>query len=113
MSNRSVNNMPLITGQLNDVINKTQRLINLCFVLQEENDLLRLQNQHLETAFEASKSKKLDLEEMVRVLKLARSLEGVPQNELGPNEKALDTKQKISNFVSEIDKCIVLLKKQY
>jgi hypothetical protein len=70
-------------------------------------------NQNLKTSIEASKSKNEELQEMVRVLKLARSLEGLPINELGLDEKTLDIKQKISKFVDEIDKCIVLLKRQY
>jgi hypothetical protein len=51
------------------------------------------------------------LEERVKVLTLARSLEGVQTDELGVNEKTLDIKQKITEFVREIDKCIVLLKR--
>jgi len=42
---------------------------------------------------------------------LARSLEGIQPTELGLSEKTLDIKQKITEFVREIDKCIVLLKK--
>jgi hypothetical protein len=44
-------------------------------------------------------------------LTLARSLEGIPSADLGLDEKTLDIKQKITEFVREIDKCIVLLKK--
>ena len=55
-------------------------------------------------AVETSKKLTIELEERVRALKLARSLEG-------DSEKSLDIKQKISEFVREIDKCIVLLKK--
>ena len=78
--------------------------MELCAALQEENDTLRLENQSLEVAVETSKKLTIELEERVRALKLARSLEG-------DSEKSLDIKQKISEFVREIDKCIVLLKK--
>lgn len=105
--------MSEVTDQLSHIANKTTRLIDLCTVLRDENDLLRSMNQNLKTSIEASKSKNDELQEMVRVLKLARSLEGLPINELGLNEKTLDIKQKISKFVDEIDKCIVLLKRQY
>ena len=40
----------------------------------------------------------------MRVLKMAKSFSET-------NEKTLDIKQKINEFVQEIDKCIVLLKK--
>jgi len=100
-----------LTDQLDNVLGKTQRLIDLCEALKEENDLLRLENQSLQVAFDTSKAKITDLEEKARALKLARSLEEIAVAKQGTDEKALDIKQKISEFVREIDKCIVLLKK--
>jgi regulator of replication initiation timing len=96
--------MSRVANQLTQVLDKTARLVELCAALQEENDTLRLENQSLEVAVETSKKLTIELEERVRALKLARSLEG-------DSEKSLDIKQKISEFVREIDKCIVLLKK--
>jgi alkyl hydroperoxide reductase subunit AhpF len=96
--------MSRVANQLTQVLDKTARLVELCAALQEENDSLKLDNQSLHVAVETSKKLTLELEERVRALKLARSLEG-------DSEKSLDIKQKISEFVREIDKCIVLLKK--
>jgi regulator of replication initiation timing len=96
--------MSRVADQLTQVLDKTARLVELCAALQEENDTLKLENQSLQVAVETSKKLTLELEERVRALKLARSLEG-------DSEKSLDIKQKISEFVREIDKCIVLLKK--
>jgi hypothetical protein len=90
--------------QLTQVIDKAERLISLCNALQEENDLLKLENQSLTAALNASKDKSKELDEKLRVLKLAKSFSET-------NEKTLDIKQKINEFVREIDKCIVLLKK--
>ena len=90
--------------QLNQVIDKTARLIDLCNALQEENDLMKLENQSLMAALNASKDKTKELDEKLRVLKLAKSFSET-------NEKTLDIKQKINDFVREIDKCIVSLKK--
>ena len=89
--------------QLNNVVEKTKRLIALCSALQEENDLLKLENQSLLAAVDAGKGKTKELEEKMRVLKVAKSFSE-------SNEKTLDIKQKINEFVQEIDKCIVLLK---
>jgi regulator of replication initiation timing len=100
-----------LAGQLNSVLDRTQRLIELCEALQEENDLLKLENQSLQVAVETGKSKAVEMEEKMKVLKLARSLEGITVKKISPDEKTLDIKQKISEFVREIDKCIVLLKK--
>jgi 3-deoxy-D-manno-octulosonic-acid transferase len=96
--------MSRVADQLAQVLDKTARLVELCAALQEENDNLKLDNQSLQVAVETSKKLSSELEERVRALKLARSLEG-------DSEKSLDIKQKISEFVREIEKCIVLLKK--
>jgi hypothetical protein len=100
-----------IADQLSKVIDKTSRLIDLCTALHEENDLLKLENDSLKLSVETRDIKKTELEEKLRVMTLARSLEGIQSNELGLSEKSLDIKQKITEFVREIDKCIVLLKK--
>ena len=89
---------------LDKVISKAERLIELCTALQEENDLLKLENESLNVAFNASKNKTKELDEKLRALKLAKSFSET-------NEKSVDIKQKINEFVQEIDKCIVLLKK--
>ena len=96
--------MSQVASQLNNVIEKAGRLIELCAALQEENDLLKLENQSLAAALDASKSKSKEMDEKMNVLKLAKSFSET-------NEKSLDIKQKINDFVQEIDKCIVLLKK--
>ncbi len=103
--------MSQVADQLNVVAEKTERLIDLCGALQEENDLLKLENQSLKVAVDTSKDKKTELEEKLRILQMARSLEGLNASQIGTNEKSLDIEQKISEFVREIDKCIVLLKK--
>ncbi len=96
--------MPSIAEQLSKIVIRTEHLIALCNALQEENDLLKLEREALNSALSASKNKTRELEEKLRVLKLAKSFSET-------NEKNLDIKQKINEFVQEIDKCIVLLKK--
>ncbi|MDB5001109.1 MAG: hypothetical protein JWP67_729 [Mucilaginibacter sp.] len=96
--------MASVAEQLSKVVEKTERLIELCAALQEENDLLKLESEALNVALKVSTDKTKDLEEKLRVLKLAKSFSET-------NEKSVDIKQKINDFVQEIDKCIVLLKK--
>ncbi|MBL4675721.1 MAG: hypothetical protein JKY70_05890 [Mucilaginibacter sp.] len=96
--------MASVADQLNTVVEKTERLIELCSALQEENDLLKLESEALSVALKTSINKTKELEEKLRVLKLAKSFSET-------NEKSVDIKQKINDFVQEIDKCIVLLKK--
>lgn len=96
--------MSVVAEQLDKVVEKTERLIELCAALQEENELLKLENQSLNVSLNTGKEKNKELEDKIRVLKLAKSFSET-------NEKSLDIKQKINDFVREIDKCIVLLKK--
>ena len=96
--------MTSVADQLDTVLQRTARLIELCNALQEENDLLNAENQSIRKNLDAEKARNVTLEEKMRVLKLAKSLEGT-------SEKSLDIKQKINEFVREIDKCVVLLKK--
>jgi len=96
--------MSVIAQKLNQVLDRTQKLVEIAKALQEHNDLLSIENQSLQVAVNASETKRKELEEKLRVLKLAKSLEGT-------SEKTFDIKQKINEFVREIDNCIVLLKK--
>jgi phage shock protein A len=96
--------MSVIAKKLDQVLDRTQKLVDLSKALQEHNDLLNLENEHMKVALETNENKRKELEEKLRVLKMAKSLEG-------SNEKTLDIKQKINEFVREIDKCIVLLNK--
>ncbi len=96
--------MSVIAKKLDQVLDRTQKLVELSKALQEQNDLVNLENQSLKVALESSEIKRKEMEEKLRVVKLAKSLEGT-------SEKTLDIKQKINEFVREIDKCIVLLSK--
>ncbi len=96
--------MSSLADQLTKILQRTEHLIELCGALQEENDLLKLESEALTVALDASKNKTKELEEKLRALKMAKSFSET-------NEKSLDIKQKINDFVQEIDKCIVLLKK--
>lgn len=95
---------------MDQVVDKTSQLIELCLSLKEQNDMLKLEKQALEVALDTSKKKLKELEERVKALAVARTLEGLPAATAGVNEKTLDIKQKINDFVREIDKCIELLK---
>ncbi len=66
--------------------------------------MLTKENERLLATLNASKEKIKELDEKLRAVKFARSFSET-------NEKTLDIKQKINEFVQEIDKCIVLLKK--
>ncbi len=96
--------MSEISKKLNSVLERTQKLVEFAQALQEHNDLLSLENTNVKIALQTSENKCKEVDEKLRILQLAKSFEGT-------NEKTLDMKQKINDFVREIDKCIVLLKK--
>jgi len=99
-----------LSTQVNVIVEKTKNLIQLCEALQEENDLLKLEVQSLQVAFQTSTDKVQQLEEKVKALAVAKTLDESEVDREAINEKILDTKQKINDFVREIDRCIGLLK---
>ena len=102
--------MASLSSQMNVIVEKTKNLIQLCEALQEENDLLKLELQSVQVAFETSTEKVKQLEEQTKAMAVARSLDEANIDKEAINEKILDTKQKINDFVREIDRCINLLK---
>ncbi len=102
--------MASLSAQMNVIVEKTKNLIQLCDTLQEENDLLRLELQSVQVAFQTSTDKVGQLEEKLKAVAVAKSFDEVDVDKGAINEKILDTKQKINDFVREIDKCISLLK---
>ena len=102
--------MASLSSQMNIIVEKTKNLIQLCEALQEENDLLKLEVQSLQVAFDTSSDKVKQLEDKVKALAVAKTLDDSSVDKEAINEKILDTKRKINDFVREIDKCISLLK---
>ncbi|NQD72413.1 hypothetical protein HP439_16925 [Sphingobacterium shayense] len=102
--------MATLSTQMNIIVEKTKNLIQLCDALQEENDLLKLEVQSLQVAFQTSTDKVKQLEEKLKAMAVAKTLEEPRTDNVAINEKILDTKQKINDFVREIDRCIGLLK---
>lgn len=79
-------------------------LLEYCDALKEQNDLLLGENEGLRKKYAEAKTELQDLSEKHRILKLAKSV-------AGSDEKTLDIKHKINDFVREIDKCIAILNK--
>ncbi|WP_316929752.1 hypothetical protein [Sphingobacterium sp. T2] len=89
--------MASLSSQMNVIVEKTKNLIQLCEALQEENDLLKLELQSVQVAFDTSKAKIQQLEEQIKAMAVAKSLDEAKDKE-AINEKILDTKQKIKRF---------------
>lgn len=106
--------MSSVTGKLKVITQNTMRILEQYSFLKKENDNLKLENQSLTTALEASRQKTQQLEEKLKALAVARTLESneavSESTDETINEKILDTKRKINDFVREIDRCIELLR---
>jgi len=102
--------MSSLSAQMNTIVEKTKNLIQLCENLQEENDLLKLEVQSLKVAFETSTDKYKQAEEKLKAMAVARTLDDAEADKEAVNDKISETKQKINDFVKEIDRCINLLK---
>jgi hypothetical protein len=106
--------MSSTAGKLKNIMHNTQRVLEQYQFIKVENDRLKLENQSLTVALEASIAKTQQLEEKLKALTVARTLESKePARAMSDetiNEKILDTKRKINDFVREIDRCIELLR---
>ncbi len=79
-------------------------LLEYCDAIKEQNELLLGDNEMLRKKFTELSTEYKELEEKHRILKLAKSVATT-------DEKTLDIKTKINDFVREIDKCIAILSK--
>jgi regulator of replication initiation timing len=86
--------MASLSAQMDVIVEKTKNLIQLCEALQEENDLLKLELQSVQVAFQTSTDKVSQLEEKLKAVAVAKSLEDANIDKEAINEKILDTKQK-------------------
>jgi phage shock protein A len=89
---------------LDTIEKKVDMLLEYCDAIKEQNELLLGDNEQLRKKLQDISSQYKELEEKHRILKLAKSV-------ADSNEKTLDIKTKINDFVREIDKCIAILSK--
>lgn len=83
---------------------KVDMLLEYCDALKEQNELLLSENEQFRKSATELKTQLNELDEKHRMLKLAKTV-------ASSDEKTLDIKAKINDFVREIDKCIAILNK--
>jgi|688.fasta_scaffold50055_3 phage shock protein A len=83
---------------------KVDMLLEYCDALKEQNELLLTENEQFKKSANELKTQLNELDERHNMLKLAKTV-------AGSDEKTLDIKAKINDFVREIDKCIAILNK--
>lgn len=89
---------------LDSIEKKVDMLLEYCDAIKEQNELLLGDNEVLRKKLAEISTDYKELEEKHRILKLAKSVATT-------DEKTLDIKTKINDFVREIDKCIAILSK--
>lgn len=89
---------------LDSIEKKVDMLLEYCDAIKEQNELLLGDNEMLRKKIAELSAEYKELEEKHRILKLAKSVATT-------DEKTLDIKTKINDFVREIDKCIAILSK--
>jgi hypothetical protein len=93
--------------------NKTDQLIVKARKLAGENHKLRETNQNLESElkklrqlFEAEGQKNAELNNKIKIIKLAQNISSVEGAESG---QSAELKRKINEYIREIDNCIAML----
>ena len=88
--------------QLKELKIKVEKLINLHEQLVKENRQLQVFNNQLIQKNQRQETQIIELEEKIKVIKLAQQLSGSDQN-------TRDIKLKINEYIREIDKCLGLI----
>jgi len=94
--------MESINLKISTIESKVLKLIEKQTSLQSNNELLSQENEDLKVLVKQQSNQISELENKIKMLKIAKSLE---QTDGGNTE----VKRKITEFVKEIDKCIALL----
>lgn len=89
------------TQQLEKVIQQVEKLLEKQKVLVKERDKLKSENQKLKVDLKEKTSAVKTLEKKLASLKLASSLDSQADSK--------EMKQKINEYVKEIDRCILFL----
>jgi regulator of replication initiation timing len=103
--------MATLADKLSGIVTDTKQLVQLCGALKSENAQIKMEVEQLRLLVQSTSLENQQLAEKLKAIAVARTFEG--SGEVGEtviNEKILDTKRKINDFVREIDKCIELLK---
>lgn len=91
-------------NRLSKIAAQTKKIIENNQLLQKENVTLTEQKLDLKLQLESKEQQISELNERVKVLKLAKSISG---SEVSPEKTEL--KRKINEYIKEVDKCIAML----
>lgn len=93
-------------ARIEQITEKVKLLLKKQEQLQQDCANAKQENAQLQALLKERNAKVQELEEHMKVLKLAKS---VSTNGESNEEERLELKRKINEFIKEIDKCVALL----
>jgi chromosome segregation ATPase len=101
--------MDKYTSRLIELRTKTEKVLQQLSLLKSENAALKNQNKQLAVYLEEEKKTVEELNNKIKMLKLAKSIASEEQVSEDGKEKNTELKRKINEYIKEVDKCIALL----
>jgi chromosome segregation ATPase len=101
--------MDKYTSRLIELRTKTEKVLQQLSLLKSENAALKNQNKQLAVNLEEEKKTVEELNNKIKMLKLAKSIASEEQVSEAGKEKNTELKRKINEYIKEVDKCIALL----
>lgn len=90
----------------NVLIKKARKLVEKQQASEETNRQLKQEIQSLKAALDEEKRKNDELQNQLKIVKLARSIQ---PGEPGKDVNVTELKRKINEYIREIDNCIAIL----
>lgn len=101
--------MSKYSAQIIELTTKTQQVLEKFNALKAEKEKLEKEKFALENKLLEEKKIVEDLNNKMKMLKLAKSISADESTEGVNKEKTTELKRKINEYIKEVDKCIVLL----
>lgn len=98
--------MKELISRADNVINKTRRLIKQQQAGEEKLSNLEREVMELKQALEAERNKTTELQNQIKIIKLARN---IGSGEIFEDLKTTELKRKLNEYIKEVDKCIEML----
>jgi predicted nuclease with TOPRIM domain len=97
------------SAQIIELRIKTEKVLEKLNALKAEKESLKRENARLESKLQEEIKTNDDLNNKLKMLKLAKSI-GAEESTDGANkEKTTELKRKLNEYIKEVDKCIALL----
>jgi hypothetical protein len=101
--------MDKYTSRIIELRIKTEKVLQHLSLLKEQNTALRKENDLLEFKLNEERKTIEELNNKIKMLKLAKSMGSDENPSDAGKEKNTELKRKINEYIKEVDKCIALL----